>query len=227
VIAVANPSLLSLARSSAWRWPASTLLLFAAVGCTPAQVLSFHVEPPNICAGERVTVTWDVRGKAALNARPIPNGWDVGKVPSSGSRTVAVDSTTTFAVVAVEANPAEGHRRGEGQVLVVSPSSTQMAASAACDSSGQTYVGTFSFGAASARLRVANIESPTLVKSGASTARQVCASHLGQTVCVEPGGVMKMDALAAGAWTLSSKLSAGETCTPPPQLRVKFAFSCR
>ena len=197
----------------------------ALAGCGSAQVETFTVAPPAICAGQSVTLTWDVKGRASLKASPAPVGWSDGPVASTGSMTAAPTSTTTFAVIAVDANPANGNSSGS-KVVQVAAGSSPRAATTQCDAAEKKFEGSFALDGYSSAIKVARISAPTAVRAGVESPRRICVTHDGRQLCLDPNQAVDFAAPAAGTWVLDADRSADESCTPPLQLHVQIDFQC-
>lgn len=194
-----------------------------ACGCgASAEVVAFNVSPQLACNAAPVTVSWEVRGKAALKADPAPSGWNE-QVASKDQRQVNVASDTTFMIVALDANPAKGNSHAS-QTVQVAPNQNQ-AAQATCDASLKCS-GSLQINAGGA-VQVRSVAQPSM-KSGMQVKdHAVCVTPPnGVRVCVDPKGSATLNAPANGTWAFDTTLAADENATPPPQLRLVFDFGC-
>ncbi len=204
---------------------AGTALVISLVtcGCGPSPgVVAFNVSPPLICNAAPVTISWEVRGHAALQANPAPSGWNE-QVASKDQRQVNVVNDTTFMIVALDANPAKGNSHAS-QSVQVAPTQNQ-AAQATCDASLKC-TGSLQISAGSA-LRVKSVAQPS-VKSGLQVQdHALCVTPPnGTRVCLDPNGSAPLDAPANGTWAFDTTLSTGESASLPSQLRLVFDFGC-
>jgi len=199
------------------------MLVCVVAGCTPAQVEAFKVDPPQICRGQPVTVSWRVKGRAELDAMPAPPNW-AAQVASEGSVTALVEADTSFTIHALDAKPARGRSYATQWVRVAAPSDNR-SAPATCDGSGKC-VGSIQIDAAPS-VRVRKVATPSW-KSGFKTGdHAVCVTApSGERACLEPKTSAPLDVAANGAWHFETTLAPGESGDPPPELRVFFDFGC-
>src|SRR5450755_1075165 len=197
----------------------SALLSLSALACCAHDtVLAFHVEPPLACANQTVAITWQVRGRALLEADPPPPNWKE-EVPSVGTLpAVTVVHDTTFTIVAPDANPARGASFAS-QTAQVTSQADPRAVQATCDASGNC-TGTLLINADKS-VRVSQIWNPTW-RSGFKVAdHDVCVTPPGgNRTCVAPKASAALGVPANGKWTFDTKLAENESGDPPPELRV-------
>jgi hypothetical protein len=209
-------------RSSAFLTP---LLLSTLSCCTHDGIVAFNVTPPLVCATKTVAITWNVRGRAQLNADPPPPNWNP-QVASQGSLpAVPVAKDTTFTLVALDADPARGAANAQ-QPAQVTDQDDPRAAQASCDTAGNCS-GDITINA-DPSVRVKKLSGPTWRVGFKVAPHEVCVTPPGgQPSCVPENGSLDLNAPANGKWLFSAKLPAGYGDPPPSQLRAVFDFGCQ
>ena len=175
-----------------------------------------------MCAGENATLSWRVRGDAALSATPPREG--TGKVPSSGSRRFTIAESTLFEITA--------KRRGKS--AFARQEVAAFATGATREIAFRTdLLGTDSLIAAGTippadwddELRIDTV-------SGQSQ-RQLRVVHGGHDILLPADGSASdslRGARVGGRWEMRSGLPPGEAVggphAPPDRLRVLVRLSC-
>ena len=101
----------------------------------PPQITQFSAQPTELSTGQTTTLTWATTNATSITITPpLPVGDDSGALPTSGSITVPVSATTTYALTAT----GPGGTGGPQSVTVTVPFTLSLTASPGTIAPGQT-----------------------------------------------------------------------------------------
>jgi hypothetical protein len=211
-------------------------LLVAVSGCchNPPRIVSFDLQPPQTCAGQPVTLTWEVVGPArlAMIAGPKDREPDANAilakeqdVKSKDSIKPTVSESTWFVLRAVDANQAKVQWQGK-QPVDVPIGKRPKVVTTDCDAQGKC-TGKFTLDPPPGLLQVVHLEDPHMTIAGTQTPATVHVTHGSLDTKLEPGKGQDVSEAAEGDWTLDVSLSADQARGPPPKLDFTATFSCR
>jgi hypothetical protein len=196
-----------------------------ACACTKARVVTFEVTPTQVCKDSTAKLVWEVVGRATLRTA---HGGDAGTpepITTTGTRDVKVSETTTFTIMALDADRASQQWMGEKTVTVTSPGADPRRVLTTCDASGRC-AGTFTV-AADATVTVTQLSSPAATSKGATSPATVCVTHgTLKEACVTPDRPLAVTESANGDWVLSTTVPAHAPASPPPALTVMLQLGC-
>lgn len=188
--------------------------LLSSLAACNAHIAKFEVAPRHICAGQEVTIAWEVKGQAHLSVVPRPSSAPDGCVASAGKTTVRPNAD---ARVSLRATRWLGKSaRAEMDISLVAP--VEIAASlqdvVSCqDDTLVVRTETKGFGPG-LRSEMVGANKRAMDVSRIDAAGRTISAH------VDPGGPAT-NAFAAlpmnGQWTLTTKLGSGESCSDPPR----------
>ncbi len=205
------------------------VVITTVVGCAPAGV-NFEATPRHICAGQRVTLSWDVVGSATIAASPPVPGIRDGAIPPRGKLSIAPMETTD---VTIHATKLLSHPTSSVQTIVVRQDDAKpetLSASLGDEASSPSCAS----GVVSATIHAKRFSAA--VKAGnvavhTGDHRSYRVSHEGVQANISPG--RSTDAFQgtsiAGDWLLSSPLAPGEQCgtsTLPRSLMMDVTAQC-
>jgi hypothetical protein len=188
--------------------------LLSSLAACNAHIQKFEVAPRHICAGQDVTIAWEVKGQANLSVVPRPPNAPEGSVASSGTTTIRPNAN---ARVSLRATRFMGKSDGaDMDIALVAP--VEIAASlqdvVSCqDNTLILRTETKGFGP-SLRSEMVGANKRAMDVARVDDAGRTISAH------VTPGGPAT-SAFAAlpmnGQWTLTTKLGGGESCSDPPR----------
>lgn len=200
----------------------------------PPRIVSFDVQPPQMCKGTSVTLTWEVVGPARLSIVPGPKDREPDandilaketEVPSKGTQTKVLSESTWFVLRAVDANQAKVQWQGKKPVDVI-VSKEPKTVSTDCDSTGKCS-GRFTLNPPHGSMRVVHLEEPQMTLSGKTKPATVLVTHDSLTATqLAPDHPLDVSVPADGDWTLEATLPADQQGGPPPKLGLTAQFSC-
>ncbi len=198
------------------------LLLCALVGgaACNASIGKFDVTPRNaVCPGTPVTIVWSVTGSPKLTLSPkVPNSPD-GKVDTSGKVTVTPNGPTT---VSLRVSRCLGEPTG-ADIQVTPPKPEEIAASLEQTSSCTDGVLTLT-------TETKNFDPKAKAIAVSSPKRDIEISRADSpgtpTVIPKGGTTGSFSALPAnGAWSVSTTLLPGESCSAPPKSVTFYLYT--
>jgi hypothetical protein len=195
-------------------------------GCGPC-VRDFTATPRHVCAGQEVTVAWDVACRATMTAEPALPGIPNGAVAEHGRFTFTPDASTS---IVLHLTPTFGHRTSSTQQVVVGTPVEPLTASLG-DEETEPGCDAHSVWATVHAKRFSEEITAATVESRPGDGRTYRVRHGGVEGTVSPGVVAHEFAgrPLAGDWVLTSPLAPGETCgtpTLPRNLGVDVHTQC-
>jgi len=196
------------------RFWVSWLAIGLNVGC--ASISEFRVHPLEVCAGEAVSVHWDVFGRATLKSSPELPG--TGPQPSEGTRSFQVPHSTRFTLKVWNVLR---DTSADADVNVEPLQPLSYGAIASCDANTRVIAARLDLDQqVGSGLRVGSVANPL--------DRALEIEKDARRVSLAPGA--KSDALnglaARGAWQLDSRLAQGESCDSALRsLRQRLEFT--
>jgi len=194
--------------SSGSSTPAQTITVNVAQP-VPPQVTSFTVSPTSVSAGQTTTVTWATTNATAVTINPpVFNPEDGITLPTSGSATTPVSSTTTFTITAT----GPGGSSTPQSVTVTVPFNLSLSVTPATIAAGQQATLSWQVsGGTTSSLSIDNgVCSPCALPQGTAT--------------VSPSATTTYTATAAAPDGTLIKQSATLTISPPAAGAIKHIF---
>jgi hypothetical protein len=177
-------------------------------GCPKPGIQHFEVDPPCVCKGGLVTVSWCVRGKPHIDVDHLPADWpaDIG-LDECKSIPVHVDQPTEFVLTVDGANPANGDGKRPQSVNVVDGATPVAASMPSCVQDGTTRVisgqmpKVSSCGAPVARMRTPQVQT-TVGVDVVNSPERICLIPPagGSRICVDAGGAANIGMVIDGTW---------------------------